>query len=762
MRKIFFAIIFCFIFFIDSFSQIPIGAWRDHFSFINVFSVAQLNDDRLAAASENGLIFINNDGSVEKLTKANGLFDVGVSAMLYSENSDKILIGYENGNIDIIEQNNVFNLSDIKRKNIATDKKIYSFFQNQGFIYCATGFGIVKFDTENNEIADTYYIGDNATFVKVNDITIINDSIFAATDQGLFTANTNDFLADFNYWNKIQYNNYSGFSDIINIQNTLFLIAYDQNNDYFLMKRNSDYSLEKIASNLNTDSKLFFKENLYLTKSHKIVVFNSNGKKLSEIKQIADNDNLYPAFVGFKNNGELLIGDEKNGFYVENNSNYENYFYSGVFLNEAMRIKAAENFVVVTRGGYKSTGVNLWKKATVNLFYDDQWSFFQQENANDFHYILIDENKTGHFYIGSWGYGVFEYQYDELLNFYNYKNSPLETVIANDPYCRISGLHLDEQNNLWIINRAENKPLNVLKNDGNWVSFNLNYVIADEVTGDMKITEDNLLWAIIKGRGFLVLDYNNTIENQNDDINKVFYPYDENGERIGSNVYCFIEDKEGEIWFGTDEGVGVIYSPLNFQENNFYASRIKITAELSDSLTTNYLLGTEKVLSVAVDGGNRKWFGTENSGAYLTNSTGTKELLHFDSDNSPLPSDKVLSVDIEPQSGEVFFVTSKGVVSYRADATEANDKFGDVYVFPNPVRPDYTGIITITGLAENVNVKITDIEGNIVFETTANGGQATWDGKNFDGKRAATGVYLVFCSNDDGSETFITKLLFIN
>ena len=183
---------------------------------------------------------------------------------------------------------------------------------------------------------------------------------------------------------------------------------------------------------------------------------------------------------------------------------------------------------------------------------------------------------------------------------------------------------------------------------------------------------------------------------------------------------------------------------------------------MNDSLVTNYLLAEQQVQCIAIDGGNRKWFGTANSGAYLMNETGTKELLHFTVENSPLPSDNILSISVEPKSGEVFFVTAKGVVSYRGDATEAGNSFGEVYVFPNPVRPDYQGVVTIAGLAADVNVKITDIAGNIVYETTANGGQATWDGNNFSGRRVATGIYLVFCSNDDGSETFVTKLLFVN
>lgn len=741
-------------------AQVGVGQWRDHFHFQNINSAYQMSDGRIVAVAQNGLFYIEDDGSISRLTKVNGLYDVGISSTEYFYDFNTLVIGYENGNIDIVTDDGVVNISEIKRKNISGDKNIYSISGFGQYAYLSCGFGIVKLDAQNAEIIDTYYIGDNASYVKVYKVVETADSVFAATDVGLLGANKNTFLADYTNWNPVFTSEFSSFTDIHFVNNQLFFIAKNDEDQTALLKRNTDGRWQEFATSIKSQTKIYGKSKLFVPSYNSILVFSFNGYRYEKISELGDATSLNPTFVFENNDGELLIGDKKNGVYVENFDEF--YSLNGVYNDEGIQVKAASNLIVVSRGGYTSTGANLWKKSFVNVFQNQQWTNLEVESSSDFYSISIDENSNNHFYIGSWGYGLYEYKDNELINHYDYTNSPLETVIANRPYLRVSGMDIDNENNLWIFSQAINNPVNILKSDGNWVSYSLNNIISDANTGDLKILSSNLVWASLPGRGFLAIDINNTIDNTGDDIYKIFYPFDETAENIGSEIICFEEDNEGDIWFGTDEGVGVIYNPLGFNDAGFYASRIKITAVLNDSLTTNYLLKSEKILSLSIDGGNRKWFGTEGSGVYLMNSTGTTELLHFDTENSPLPSNQVFSISVEPTSGEVFFVTSKGVVSYRGDATVADNKFANVYAFPNPVRENYSGPITITGLAENVNVKITDVAGNIVFETNANGGQAVWDGNNFNGRRVATGVYLIFCSNSDGSETFVSKLLFIN
>jgi len=311
-----------------------------------------------------------------------------------------------------------------------------------------------------------------------------------------------------------------------------------------------------------------------------------------------------------------------------------------------------------------------------------------------------------------------------------------------------------------VTNSGVKNPISVkLNNSNDWISFNYDELISNKIIGDIIITKQNNKWVILPvGNGLFVFDNNGTIENENDDLFKKLSVVDENGKIISNNIYSIAEDLDGDIWVGTNQGIVVYYIPENvFDDPNFYAQRIILT--IGD--VTQYLLSTETITSIAVDGANRKWLGTQSSGVYLVSEDGTEEINHFTSENSPLISDKIFDIGINHETGEVFFATDKGLVSYRGSATMGSDEFKDVYVYPNPVREDYEGEITIRGLVSDVNVKITDISGNIVYETTAEGGQAIWDGKNFSGRRVSTGVYLVFCSNDDGSKTHITKLLFI-
>jgi ligand-binding sensor domain-containing protein len=331
-------------------------------------------------------------------------------------------------------------------------------------------------------------------------------------------------------------------------------------------------------------------------------------------------------------------------------------------------------------------------------------------------------------------------------------------MIPGDDFCRIYGLVFDSENNLWITNSEVTNPISVLTDDGDWYSFNYDEEISNLRTGDIIVTESDQKWLVLpNGEGLFVFHNNGTISDKEDDQYKKIDILDENGKVISNNIYSIAEDLNGEIWVGTDLGIVIYPNPESVFEEGFFARRIVLTV----GEVTQYLLNTELVTSIAVDGANRKWIGTQSSGVYLVSKDGTDEINHFTSENSPLLSNRINNIAINHESGEVFFATDKGLISYRGTATMGSDDFKDVYVYPNPVRENYEGDVTIRGLASDVNVKITDISGNIVYETNAEGGQATWDGRNFSGNRVSTGVYLVFCTNDDGSKTHITKLLFI-
>lgn len=740
------------------FSQTDLSLWQDHFSYLNIQAVCQTNNKTIIGAAQNGLLLIYDDGSTEKLSKASGLSDIGITSMNYSQNLDLVVVGYSNGNIDIISGKDIWNISDIKRKNMNTDKTINSIYIYGDFAYLSCGFGIIKLDLNIKEISDTYFIGQNAEFINVNKTILINDSIYAASNNGLYCANINDFLADFNNWKIISNSSFPVFKDIIEFNSKIYAVAINNSEVYQLIKRNSG-NFQIINSDIGKKAKLFTNEFLYIANQSQILTYNTN----DIITKTITTYNLWdfkPNCINFDSNNQLIIGDRVCGLITSSNSEFFTHFISGIYEDESFKVNAYAKNIFVSRGGYKVNSVNLWNSGTINILSQNKWTHIIQDGASDFNCILADPSDFSHFFVGSWGYGVFEYQNEELKNHYDQNNSPLESIIPGN-YTRISGLTYDNEKNLWIINAATDNSINILKNDGTWKSLLLNRVLANDRTGDLIFTSNNQIWAQLPDKGLFVLDYNNTVDNENDDIYKVFYPRDENGDLFGSQITCIAEDKDGEIWFGSDEGVGVIYEPTSFDGNTPEANRIKITSKLNDSLVTSYLLLNEQITCMTIDGGNRKWFGTISSGVFLINSSGTEQILHFDADNSPLPSSKINSISIDPSTGEVYIATNMGLVSYKGTSTQGDQTYQNVYAYPNPVRHDYSGIIYIKGLVEDSNVKITDIAGNIVYETTSNGGMATWNGNNFDGNRVATGIYLIFCQSSDGKESFVSKLLFI-
>ena len=304
-----------------------------------------------------------------------------------------------------------------------------------------------------------------------------------------------------------------------------------------------------------------------------------------------------------------------------------------------------------------------------------------------------------------------------------------------------------------------NHLLCVRQPNGSWTSFQFPGFGPGTRVWDVIIDDSGNKWILLPGNGILVFNDNVTIDNKTDDQSIRLINAAGSGNLPNKDVVSIVKDLDGEIWVGTNQGIAVFYSPESvFSGSNFDASQILIEQDGY----FQYLLEFESVTAIAVDGANRKWIGTENAGVFLMSPDGTEELLHFTKNNSPLLSDNILSIAINQQNGEVFFGTEAGLVSYKSTATEGGKKNENVYAYPNPVREGYSGLIAIKGLVKNATVKITDISGTLIYSTAALGGQAIWDGKNFEGEKAHSGIYLVFISNDDGSETAVTKIVFIN
>lgn len=696
------------------------------------------------------------------LTKINGLSDVGISAMVFTPGTKVLLVGYENGNIDLVRPKSITNLPDIKRKQILGRKSINNLLIIDERAYLACGFGIVVIQLDKNEIADTYIIGPGGTALEIFDLTTDGTNIYAATAGGIYFANLSaPNLADFASWSKINSlpEQDASYKFVKWFEGRLHVVRENPSGNETILVLNAGawetfFIMDGIFRSLKS-----YGSNLLVAGEQKVVVLNSSGTISQEVNHYGFAQ-PNPMDAMLTDDNDLWIADFFRGLVRKSGTGFESIFPNGPGSASSFHLSVSRDHLFMSGGGYDAARLNFYRNGEFFLYEDEKWISIFEMGVKDFVRIIPHPTIKEKRFVASWGFGVLEYDKYFLTNTFNPFNSTLQTIIPGD-YCRIAGMVFDKDDNLWVSNSTVPEPVSVKKRDGTWKSFPWGGIINHHTMGDILYTRYDHHWVLLpRGGGLFAFDVNGTIDNTNDDRTRKFSLVDENGALITNEVYSFAEDKNGAIWVGTNDGVVVYFNPQNvFSGENFHARRIVVPGPNPGEGA--YLLSNEVVTSIFVDGGNRKWIGTEKAGVFLLSPDGTKQIHHFTTQNSPLISDNITSVAVHPKTGEVFIATSEGLVSYRADATEGEKAFRNVLVFPNPVRPEFDGLISITGLMEETIVKITDINGYLVYETVSVGGQATWDGRNLRGRRASTGVYLIFLSNRDGSETHVSKLLFI-
>ena len=769
-----FSLVFVFCGFVNLFGQqVPIGQWRDELPYTLCNAVVDAVD-KVYCSTPYAVFYINKeDNSIVRITKINGLSDIGISSMNYSKENNTLIIAYSNANIDLIKNNSIINISDIKRKPILGNKTINSIYFIGKNAYLCCGFGIVVLDVVKEEIRDTYYIGKDGSQVNVFGLVMDNkDSLFAATEKGVYKANfKNPNLANFTSWRKdthldtsSTYNTITYFSErvIVNKKSTgvsADTMYYYSNNSWTKWLPEFFLPVMKLES---SEKYLFVCYNNYVVGynpelSRVINVYNYNPGTPFPLDAIIDDTDVL--WIADTYSG-LIAHDLKTGSFQPVN-------ISGPLTAKAFSLTCKGNDLYIAPGGRDASYVPLWTSAQIYRFDNSNWTNISGSsnpplyNYFDLVTVSVDPNNNNHYYSGSWNYGLLEFYNDTLFQVYNKSNSTLKPHSADTNVIRVGGTMFDNEGNLWVVTSHTNSCLS-MKKGNKWTGFTITEV-NDNDLGQLVIDHYNQKWIVMRysnlnPNSLLVFTDNGTPDNPNDDRSKTLNTSVGNGNIPGNIVFSIAVDKDGEVWVGTEKGIGVFYSPENiFTGQNFDAQRILVEQDGY----IQYLLENETATAIAIDGANRKWIGTDRGGVFLFSDDGTKQIYHFTEENSPLLSNRITSIAIN-QDGEVFFATDKGVVSFRSTATPGGDTNENVYAFPNPVRAEYDGYIAIKGLVSNAQVRITDITGTLVYSTKAEGGQAIWDGKNFDGKKAKSGVYLVFAANENGSEKIVTKILIIN
>jgi len=754
--------------------QIPIGSWRDELPYTQVISVTEAGNMIYAATPYSVFSVDKDDNSVQRISKINGLSDIGISCIRYNQATNTVVLSYANANIDLIRDFNVTNISDIKRKQILGNKTINSIYCYEKYAYLACGFGIVVLDLEKEEIKETYYIGPNGSPVNVLSLTSDqNDTLYAATENGIYKAWLKDpAISNFANWKvepgmdpEQRYNAITilGNKVIVNKSND------SPNKDTIFYKENGAWQylaaeIHNTVMNLRADH-----DNLVIAYNYIASVYDANLVLGSVI--YAYPNTPFPLDAMLDKDNTVWIGDRFSGLVSYNlgTTVINGYDLSGPLTANAFAMACSGNDLYIVPGGKDASVVPLYAQAHVYHFDNTNWFNLYggtqpvMWSCHDAVNISVDPYDSKRVYAGTWGSGLLEIYNDAVVAKYGESNSTLKHHSASDTAdVRVSGTAFDSENNLWVVTSHTNDALSV-RQGSEWTGINIPQVQESDL-GQMIIDQYGQKWIIMRYSNLnpyslMVFSEEGTPATTSDDKCEKMNTNTGKGALPGTNVFCIAEDHDGEIWIGTEKGVAVFYSPENvLTGGNYDAQRILV----EQGGYYQYLLENESATAIAIDGANRKWIGTDRGGVFLFSDDGTKEIYHFTEDNSPLFSNRITSIAINNVTGEVFFGTDKGVISFKSTATEGGTDKNDVYAYPNPVKPGYSGYIAIKGLTANASVRITDISGVLIYSTRAEGGQAIWDGNSFNGKRAQSGVYLVFASDDSGNDKVVTKILFIN
>lgn len=730
-----------------------IGEWTTHTPGMKVTSVDIMHNKVFAATPYDIFYYNTDDNSINHLSKVNGLSDIGINIIKYDSSSDLLFVGYTDTNIDLIDnQDNVTNIPDIYNKYILGNKTINNAFFHNDLIYVCCGFGIVVIDIKRNEVKDTYIIGNNGSYLGVNDLTICDNVFYAATENGIYYASVdNQFLADYSQWKRFvhhmphQSDNFSNvetfdgyvvanYSDNEHDNNVLFAITDTTSWNYFL---NDEFDLIKDLR--VCDDRLIVTEN-----TQKVSVFDTNKNVVFSKNHITAQSTVYDNRRNCYWCGTITSSLAK--LYPDGTNEY--IWFNGPFSDMVFSITADGNDLWMASGGYTSTWAPTWKSNGISHYNGDSWTYLNSWNVPaldtifDITYVKANPLNNSIVYAGSYSKGLVQFENNKVKNVFNSSNSTLSMHLLIN-YTYITGFDFDSSNNLWIANSGADKMLSVYKTNGSWQAFN----IGSGDIGRLMVDKNDIKWIFKRGGELIAFD-GNTTKTVNKNANLGSLPGDAN---------CFVTDNKGTVWIGTTDGVALFYDSQKIFKNNTYAcSRILIPRN-DGSGQADYLLSGQSVLAIAVDGANNMWFGT-NNGVIHTSNDGQTTLHHFTMENSPLFSNTVKDIAID-DDGNVFFATDKGIISYKGTASKGYETNTNVIVYPNPVRPEHQGIVGIKGLVTDALVKITTTNGTFVTHLKAEGGQATWDCTDINGKNVEPGIYLIFVSDETGKETYATKVL---
>jgi hypothetical protein len=692
--------------------DIAVGTWRTHFSYTDA-RIIEVTSDKIFCAAANGLFSIDlDDNSIRKLSKIDGLSDIGVSALKFDAASKVLAIGYRSGLVDFIFENEIITIRDIFNSNLEADKGINDITFGAGRAFLATDLGVIVVNIKRREIVENYVqIGMGGNEVSVLELSFSDNQLFARTNEGVQSGSSNLNLLDFNNW--IHYPSTTSFTSLTLVDNRYY--ALNGTNVYQL----SESSWIDTGVDLPSDASKLFSVNNELISAGLNAIYRFS------------NDTFEPAAslsLSFANDiewvgNEFIVADATLGLINQSSISISP---QGPISDEFSEVKGISNEIYAFHAPSPFSYDGTVKRNGYSFFSEGNWSQIDIANFQN----ISDVARIGdNFYFGSIGDGLLDLSNDQIIMDIPGSHPDLDTMIVA----------MNAKNNLWISSFDNAHPIHTLTDDGIWSSFSEADLFEDRFVS-IDLTQTETAW--LGGASGLIT---------------VFDPDQNKVDRISTSDDLPASYTDIDISVEDDGWVATTKGPALFSNASFVSGN---TQAISPSFENRVLFEDELVSAVMTDGGNRVWFGT-NRGLWVFNENTSEQVALFNESNSPIPSDNVLNLTYNPINGEVFITTDKGMVSFRSASSFGRRAHRDVTIFPNPVRPNYSGLVGIKGLAKNVSVKVTDINGNLVKEIEANGGTASWNLQDLTNANVVTGVYFLFSSSSDGTETFVGKIAVI-
>lgn len=723
-------------------------------------------DDEIFVATESALFIYNKkDNSLQTLNKVNGLSDVGIVSVTAVPERNIVLVGYQNGNLDILQDRTIRNFADIRNSTLQGDKAIRHIEAGSEFVYISTGLGIHAFDLDRREVRNTYRIT-AAEDVSVNATSVRNDTICASTDSGLYLASLNDDLTVFSNWH-IDLSTPDPFGNVRHC----VLSAGNKVGNFpdasppGLYAGRPDGSWESLLAASDIRDLRRTPDGLILSTTGSVQRRGPGGIGVTANFSSYDGLASRPNAALSAADGTIWAADNNRGLVRRSeSSDFEFIAPDGPGTNGCFRLTFSEGELWVASGAPERPGVwgNGFELDGYYKYRDRRWTnytsdvlpFIDEAFFYDIPEVYRFPGNEERLMVGSWYSGAIEVLDGEIVQHFDEDNSSLTsssfTREDGKEWIAASGFSMDEAGDLWMVTVRSDNPLSVYRSDGTWQNFPINTTRSDACI-DQIIARDGNHWIAVNRQGLRVF-------NPENEETRTLISQTGNGGLPSNEVYAVTEDLDGTIWVGTADGIGVFFSPFDIFSSNPSDARPIIVEQdgIFQPLFENQIISC-----ITVDGANRKWVGTFGSGVFLISADGTEEIHRFTTANSPLLSNIINDVAVDASTGEVYIATESGMMSYTSDATAGGFQNACTTVFPNPVRETYSGPITIRGLMRDTEVRITDLRGNLVAAITSAGGTAVWDGKNRNNERVATGVYFALSTDTEGASTCVSKILVV-